>query len=212
MIKSAIFDLDNTLYDENIYYLKVFKKFSDLYDLNFAIFEKAFTNKFRLSTDDIFSDILTKLNFYSVSNQKKLFELYKSINCNIKMYNDAYKILNYLKSRNIKIVIITNGTVDAQRNKVKLLNITKYVDHVIYAREFGKNFEKPNSKPFFEALNILNMQAHEAIYIGDNPYTDIDGANKVGIKALRFLNGYASGIKYFHNENIKSLIEIKKYI
>ena len=37
MIKAVIFDLDNTLYDENSYFLKVFEAFSKIYniDINF---------------------------------------------------------------------------------------------------------------------------------------------------------------------------------
>mgnify|MGYP001463043820 CR=1 FL=1 len=212
MIKAVIFDLDNTLYDENTYFLKVFEKFSNLHGLNYNIFKEAFTDSFRLKSKDIFSDLLIIQNYNSNSNQKELFELYKTINCNIKLYNEAYKILNYLKKKKIKKIIITNGSVVSQKNKVKLLNLEKYIDEVIYAREFGKNFEKPNTKPFLEAIKLLNIKTNEAIYVGDHPYTDIKGANKSGIKALRFLNGYASGINYSHNENIKSLIEIKKYV
>ncbi len=212
MIKAIIFDLDNTLYDENLYFLKVFKKFSDQHGHDFTLFNEIFTDTFRLKSKDIFGDLLTRLNCNNQSNQNELFEIYKTINCDIELYNEASKILEYLDKKKIKKAIITNGTIDAQKNKVKLLNLHKYVDKIIYARELGKDYEKPNAMPFYEAIKALNIQKDEAIYVGDHPNTDIEGANKAGIKALRFLNGYASGINYSHNDNIKSLIEIKKYI
>lgn len=212
MVKAVIFDLDNTLYDESLYFLKVFEKFAQIHNLDFKLFENIFDDKFRLNSKDIFTDILEKIDFYSKENQNQLFEIYKNINCNLKLYKEAYDLIDYLNSQSINIAILTNGVLEAQKNKVRVLNIEKITNKIVYAREFGKEFEKPNEKPFLETLKLLNIENKDAIFVGDHPNTDIVGATKVGIKALRFMNGYASNIEFKYNHNINSLIDVKKYL
>lgn len=212
MVKSVIFDLDNTLYDENLYFLKVFEKFSQIHNLDFKLFENIFDDKFRLNSKDIFTDILENIGFYSKENQNELFEIYKTINCDLKLYKEAYDLIDYLDSKNINIAILTNGVIGAQRNKVRILNIEKFTNKIVYAREFGKEFEKPHAKPYIQTLKLLNVKKEDVLFIGDHPYTDIIGATKVGIKALRFMNGYASNIEFPHNYNINSLLEVKNFL
>ncbi|CAM3829876.1 HAD family hydrolase [Arcobacter cloacae] len=213
MIKSVLFDLDNTLYDEDEYFKKVFKLFALKNEINYSkILEIFDDNNFRIRNKDLFSEVLKEINFYTEDRQNELFELYKSIDCSLKLYDDAINILGYLRRLNIKVVVITNGVVEVQRNKVKSLSLDKYVDFIVYAREKGIEYEKPHSYSFEKALELVNSKNNEVIYIGDHPYTDIVGAEKLKIKTLRFLNGYASNIVYDSKLNIKSLIELKKYI
>ncbi|MCT7519785.1 HAD family hydrolase [Aliarcobacter cryaerophilus] len=212
MVKAVIFDLDNTLYDENLYFKSVFNKFLKIHNIDFKLFENNFDDKFRLYSKDIFTDILKKINFYSKENQNQLFELYKSIDCNLKLYDEAYELINYLNNKSINIAIITNGVLEAQKNKVRVLDLEKITNKIVYAREFGKEFEKPHEKPYIQTLKLLSVKKEDVVFIGDHPYTDIIGATKVGIKALRFMNGYASNIEFLHNYNINSLLEVKNFL
>ena len=212
MIKAVIFDLDNTLYDENSYFLKVFEAFSKIYNIDINLFKNIFDDIFILESRDIFTDILKKIDFYSQEKQKQLFELYKSIDCNLELYSEAYELINYLNNKNINIAIITNGVLEAQKNKVRVLDLEKITNKIVYAREFGKDFEKPHEKPYIQTLKLLNVKKEDVLFIGDHPETDIIGATKVGIKALRFMNGYASNIEFPHNYNINSLLEVKNFL
>lgn len=212
MIKAVIFDLDNTLYDENEYFLKVFKDFSKKHGLDYISIKRLFTDEFRLKSRDIFTDMLILIDYYSEKNQNELFELYKTINHPLKLYCDAYEIIKFIASMNIKMAVITNGVVAVQKNKVKVLGVQNNIKNIIYARELGVEREKPNPKPFLKALEILNVRPSEALYIGDHPMTDIKGACNVGMNAVRFMNGYASKIDYNHNHNISNLHEIKSFL
>ncbi len=150
MVKAVIFDLDNTLYDENSYFLKVFEAFSKIYNIDINLFKNIFNHIFILESRDIFTDILKKIDFYSQEKQKQLFELYKSIDCNLELYDEAYELINYLNNKNINIAIITNGVLEAQKNKVRVLDLEKITNKIVYAREFGKDFEKPHEKPYIQ--------------------------------------------------------------
>lgn len=212
MIKGVIFDLDNTLYDEDSYFFEVFNVFCDKYKLDLNELKSIFTDEFKLKSKDYFGDILKKINFYSSQKQNEMFEIYQNINCALCLYEDARQILNFLQQNAIKTAIITNGDIKAQKNKIKALNLYNKIKHIIYAREFGKDCEKPNSISFLKVLEVLNLKANETIFIGDNPKTDIKGARNLGIKAYRLLNGYASKIECKDCENIDNLLELKKII
>ncbi|EAJ2620367.1 HAD family hydrolase, partial [Campylobacter coli] len=115
-IKAVIFDLDNTLYDENVYIAEVLDIFSKKYSLNFDKNKFIYNKDLRNKSNDIFSFWLNSINFYSKEYQEELFELYQNISCQLKLYNDAKILLDFLYKKGIKIGILTNGTVKAQKN------------------------------------------------------------------------------------------------
>lgn len=45
---------------------------------------------------------------------------------------------------------------------------------------------KPNPKAFYSALEPLNTEVENSVHIGDIEHTDIIGAKKIGMKAIRF--------------------------
>ncbi|EAJ3421056.1 HAD family hydrolase, partial [Campylobacter coli] len=75
-IKAVIFDLDNTLYDENVYIAEVLDIFSKKYSLNFDKNKFIYNKDLRNKSNDIFSFWLNSINFYSKEYQEELFELY----------------------------------------------------------------------------------------------------------------------------------------
>ncbi|EAL0430048.1 HAD family hydrolase, partial [Campylobacter coli] len=74
-IKAVIFDLDNTLYDENVYIAEVLDIFSKKYSLNFDKNKFIYNKDLRNKSNDIFSFWLNSINFYSKEYQEELFEL-----------------------------------------------------------------------------------------------------------------------------------------
>ncbi|EOX9826027.1 HAD family hydrolase [Campylobacter jejuni] len=188
-IKFVIFDLDNTLYDENIYISEVLFTFSRKYHLNFDKNTFLKNTSLREQTNDIFTFWLNSMNFYSKQLQDELFELYQNISLKLSLYDDAKILLDFLFSQGIKIGILTNGTVKAQQNKINSLKeLKKYNIDVFYARSLGKEFEKPHEKAFEAILSLMKVDDKKnVLYIGDNLYTDIEGAEKSGLKNI-FVN------------------------
>ncbi|EOI2961397.1 TPA: HAD family hydrolase [Campylobacter jejuni] len=188
-IKFVIFDLDNTLYDENIYISEVLFTFSRKYHLNFDKNTFLKNTSLREQTNDIFTFWLNSMNFYSKQLQDELFELYQNISLKLSLYDDAKILLDFLFSQGIKIGILTNGTVKAQQNKISSLKeLKKYNIDVFYARSLGKEFEKPHEKAFEAILSLMKVDDKKnVLYIGDNLYTDIEGAEKSGLKNI-FVN------------------------
>ena len=46
--------------------------------------------------------------------------------------------------------------------------------------------KKPSTKPFLEALRLLEVSASQTWFVGDHPINDVQGASDVGMKAFWF--------------------------
>lgn len=198
MIKAVIFDLDNTLYDESGYFLAVFRSFCKRRRLYMPGIGGILRSVLKSDSRDVFGDVLKKAGLYSWKFQEELFSLYRSVDTKLALYGDAADFISFAKRKGLKLGIITNGDVRAQRNKIKCLGVGKVFDRVVYARELGKLKEKPHAQAFRKALKGLNIKAREAVYVGDNFDTDIAGAKKAGIRAVllrRNRPGGAASIK-----------------
>jgi len=60
--------------------------------------------------------------------------------------------------------------------------IHSYFNAVVISDEVA--WRKPSSKIFYDTLNRLGVQAHEAVFVGDSPLEDIKGANESGLRTV----------------------------
>lgn len=96
---------------------------------------------------------------------------------------DAVMILDYL-SKKYRMSIITNGFDDVQEVKLKSCGLDKFFDHVFTSETIG--VKKPAPEIFEYALTRVDVDKSEALMIGDNPKTDILGAQNAGITPLLY--------------------------
>lgn len=190
MIKSIIFDLDNTLYPEESYVKSGFKAVS-----------KYLSEKYLLDNDDLFIKIMDIFNNYGrgdVFNRLiedfnlneevlNLVYIYRYHYPKISLYPESINVLKELKN-NFKLGLITDGQVFVQKRKVEALNIERYFDVIIYTDILGDEFWKPSQKPFKLALNILDTKPMESFYIGDDPYKDFKAPNELKMKSIQVKN------------------------
>lgn len=84
-----------------------------------------------------------------------------------------------------RIAIVTNGAAVCQYGKVRNLGIEAYVDALIISEEAG--CEKPFPGIFEKALSALGCRdKSRALMIGDDPVSDMKGAQNAGLDALLF--------------------------
>ncbi len=61
-------------------------------------------------------------------------------------------------------------------------NLAKFFDTVVVSGELG--LRKPHPRIFEEALKKLDVNATEAVFVGDSLKADIYGANRIGLKTV----------------------------
>jgi putative hydrolase of the HAD superfamily len=86
----------------------------------------------------------------------------------------AKPLLQTLRSRQVKTVILTNGGSRIQRAKLAQLDADKLVDAVLISEEIGQ--VKPAAAAFHAALNAVTGRATAAAAVGDDLHADVEGA------------------------------------
>jgi putative hydrolase of the HAD superfamily len=99
----------------------------------------------------------------------------------LELFPDARSVLEAVRALpGVRAIgLVTNGPHDVQRDKIDLLDLRALVDFAVISGEVG--VEKPDPCIFEEALRQGNATASGAIYIGDSPEHDIEGARNAGI-------------------------------
>ena len=82
-----------------------------------------------------------------------------------------------------KVALISNFThAPVIYSSLRKTGINTFFNVVVVSEENG--WRKPSSHIFQDAIYKLQMQANEAVYIGDSPIEDIKGAKQAGLKTV----------------------------
>lgn len=82
-------------------------------------------------------------------------------------------LFQYLKKIGFKTILLSNNSEERVKHFIKNID-TLYISEA----------DKPNIKGYLDATKMLNINKEQIIYIGDQIFTDIYGANKSGIKSI----------------------------
>ena len=224
-IRHVFFDLDHTLWDyeknstetlsDLVYKFEIneqvsVEKFLKVYhSVNEKLWHKF--NNGQVDKDHIhkyrFPQILRKLKVFVEHDPAEMSDYFIS-NCSIKssLMPHALTALNYLKDK-YPMAIITNGFPEAQHPKMKSSGLDKYFDKVIISEIVG--WRKPQPQIFYHALKEMNAKAASTVMIGDNPKTDIRGAEEAGLNAI-FYNptGKRKSVTEWEIQSLEELVGI----
>jgi putative hydrolase of the HAD superfamily len=218
-VKHISFDLDNTLYDESIYFKSAIDDISKFLESHEQINKKKI-ELFLWSTlrtnglhyHHLFDDLLEQFKLDS-NYFLKIMEIFKSTTPALDFFKGTPEMLKKLK-KSFGLSIITSGQKENQENKIKLLNAKKYFDLIIFSSTLKE--DKPSSIPFQHLLNLTKLESQDIIYVGDNPMMDFKGANDLGIFTIGIKNNLLKN-KKIENDfkpkiEIKNLLELQKYL
>ena len=176
----VVFDLDDTLYNELDFLKSAFKEICSRLDSK--------NSKFLFSV--IFSMYRNKKNVFEyLSDQYKidkdvLLDMYRNHFPNLNLKESSKKLFDSIKKKKGKIGIITDGRSYTQRNKIRALEIEKYVDCTIISEEIGA--EKPSEMPFLKIQDYFKLENY--IYVADNTRKDFLAPNKLGWDSIELVD------------------------
>ena len=90
----------------------------------------------------------------------------------------ARHLLQSLRARQVKTVILTNGGSRSQRSMLARLGADRLVDAVLISEEIGQ--VKPAAAAFHAALTAVTGRASAAVAVGDDLHADVEGALSAG--------------------------------
>lgn len=97
-------------------------------------------------------------------------------------YKDAELTLKRLKSEGMRLAIVSDsdGTPGVKGIRIRRLPFYNIFDTVVVAGENTPKV-KPSKTPFLLVARRLNLPPRQCAYVGDNPSTDIEGAQQAGM-------------------------------
>ena len=99
-------------------------------------------------------------------------------------YDDAYDTVSKLKEKGYLIGMLSNGTSEGQRLKLKHAGLDELFDAIAVSQDIG--FKKPDVRLFQHAMDLLNVRPEESVMVGDIYGRDIIGAYRAGMRPVWF--------------------------
>jgi len=212
-IKAIIFDLDDTLYDqEQIRDTAREQSIRAMIDkgLNCSI-EQAMNKLKEITPKTHASERFKKLAEYFNCYDNSIAEAgrQKYINSDFKeliLYPETIEVLEELKRKKLKLILITEGSITQQNKKINALGIRYHFNKIYISKgdktEFFKNILKTD-----------NLLPEEVLCVGDRINKELSVGKKLGLKTARLLKGvYSNQIPENEFEKpdfaINNLIEI----
>ena len=204
--KDLFFDLDHTLWDfetnskETIQELYTTHRLADLGIVDFDGFYSTYsahnhrlwdryTKGFIKQEELRWKRVYLSLLDFKVANEplaKEMSQAYLEILPNKKhLFPYTIEILEYLKQKDYKMHLITNGFESVQFKKIKNSGLQDYFIEVITSE--ASNSLKPQKEIFEYALKKAKASVEKSIMIGDNEFADIQGGINMGMDTV-FVN------------------------
>ena len=216
-IKACVFDAYGTLFDVNSAAAKCKKKLGSRWE-NFAnawrttqleytwlrSLMKKHENFWKITEDSL--DHTMETFKIKKTMRGELLNLYKELN----IYPEVKECLDNLKSKKIKISILSNGTPNLLKSLVESNNIQNYFDDIMSIETVG--IYKPDSKVYEIPIKKYGCKPENICFLSSNTW-DVSGGGVFGYNAIwvnRF-NKVFDKLSYeprFVINNLNQLLEI----
>ena len=178
MIRAAIFDIDNTLYDYDSANAAAMTAVED-YALKYFGWNRAETESL---VRDSFLQMSREAGKKAVIHNRLI--RFQRITASSIVFPGLSEVLMQLREKGIVLGIGTNMTSVMQFRKLEALGLLPLFDFIVSSEEAGS--EKPESALFLMCCDKAGFSPSECLYVGDNLKSDIGGAEAAGLKAAWF--------------------------
>ncbi len=194
-IKQIIFDADDTLWENNIYYVQASSDFFDLIE------ESGFDRrKIQQDFDDLELRVVRERGYGShnfVYILEELFRRYQKLSKSTldrrrlreivdrfkhhpssppRLFEGVVDTLQYLKPK-YGLYVLTKGDFEEQRGKILLAGIDRYVNDFFIMPE-------KDDRTYCDLLQKHHWKAEETCMVGNSPKSDINPALRCGMYAI----------------------------
>jgi HAD superfamily hydrolase (TIGR01549 family) len=154
------------LYDEGVISLWEFRR--DRFIKTMEHFKRNVTNEDAIQFHELFTSLT---NYYIKPSDK--------VDHTLALLSEKYLI-----------GIVTNGTPDFQRNKIKQMGLSRFIkdEHLFISEEVG--YSKPAKEIYQLAIDTFHVAANEVIFVGDSLKNDVIGPMNNGMRAI-WVNNHA---------------------
>ena len=190
VIKAVLFDLDGTLLNrDKSVELFINEQYERLHKFLSHIPKERYVSRFieldcrgYVWKDKVYQQLIEEFQVSSLTSEELLQDYLNEFQHHCVAFPHIIEMLELLKSQKIALGMITNGYGQFQMNNIKALKIAEYFDVILISEWEG--IKKPNPQIFLKAMEKLNVQPSESLFIGDHPENDVKAARNVGMKGV----------------------------
>lgn len=102
----------------------------------------------------------------------------------MELFDGVEETFERLRAAGKHIVVVSNLTTHVQLRKVDELGIEDYIDRLLTSEEIGR--EKPSAFMFTLPTAQLDLRPSEVLMVGNDPESDVLGANAIGMTTALF--------------------------
>jgi putative hydrolase of the HAD superfamily len=187
-IQAVLFDLDGTLHDRASSLMHFSVEQHERLKLAPVVSSEVWVKRFiELDADgqvwkDKVYQVMTAEIGIPFSWQALLADYETHFPSYARLYPGAAEMLSTLGRRGFALGMITNSRTAFQQSVIEALGIAAFFDVILISEAEG--IRKPEAEIFMRALKRLRVTQKEAVFVGDSPSADIDGAKNAGICAV----------------------------
>lgn len=219
-IEVILFDLDDTLIDTNLVFVKKVHAVLDHLSSSLSIDPEKLSKRFKaelikahgkvaVNPEKLWPTILQKCGKIFGWEESVTKEAYKSL---LKIYTTLPKVLpgtvstlKALKEAERNLGIVTHASREWTDFKLEGLDLGKFFDHV---ELFNTNIHKSVSA-WENAIKAFKVEPSNALVVGDSVTGDIQAAHKVGVRNLVWVNRDEAWSHYKKGKLPNGTIEIR---
>ncbi|WP_162893294.1 HAD family hydrolase [Microbacterium halotolerans] len=97
-------------------------------------------------------------------------------------FPEAREVLASVRRAGLRVGVLTNGAEAQQNEKLSAIGLAEAVDVVCTSEGIGVH--KPDAHAFDTLAGGLGTSPGECLFVGDNPFQDVEGARGAGMRAL----------------------------
>lgn len=198
-MKTFIFDVDDTLYDQVQPFEKAFNKYlKGKYDLDVqelykrsriysdAIFPQVESGEMSVDDSGVYRMIHALKEYGITYTQEKAlaFQLeYRYQQSHLELSQNMIDMFEEIQDQ-VQLGVLTNGVSEHQHKKIEGLKLTQWIpeDHCFVSGDLGVS--KPELKVFKHIEKRLHNNPDETYFVGDSIIHDLVGAKRAGWKMI----------------------------
>jgi len=100
----------------------------------------------------------------------------------LQLFPDSIPVLEEMKKDSYPIGIVSDAQKVFCLAEGEMLGLNRFFDCIVMSTHFG--FRKPDPRLFTIACTLLGIPPTESVYIGNDPETDVKGAQGVGMQTI----------------------------
>lgn len=137
-----------------------------------------------LLADALQSNGITRIPQQSLEEAARLYEA--AICAQATVMPQAREVVAQVKAAGFKLGLVSNTmfTGQAHMADMKRFGLLDYFDAMVFSADVNK--WKPTAAPFLHVLDELGVDGETAVYIGDDPGSDMVGGQRAGMRTIHY--------------------------